>query len=211
SPARYPLLQERLQPRRQCRASSAMPVPGWGAAQALPAARRPALSSGTPAACRRSERLQLALTLFPPRLVLPQRPFDVLAHDRVVGLAARLQRGDGLRRRRRVPQRDRDVAQPARMAAAADRRAFRALQEFLLAPGEQLVQRRFVEPVAGAEVRLVAAPGELVPGAHQLTVVAAEDAVADQRAQFLVDAALVLDGEVGDAAPRVKPVRGGDR
>src|SRR5690606_13673552 len=59
--------------------------------------------------------------------------------------------------------------------------------------------------------RLVGAPGEFVPRTRQLAVVAAEDAVADQRPQVLVDAAFMLDGEVGNAAPRVEPVRRGDR
>src|SRR3990172_5332157 len=49
------------------------------------------------------------------------------------------------------------------------------------------------------------------PRAHQLTVVAAVDAVADQRAQFNRDATLEFDGEIGNAAARIQPVRCNDR
>src|SRR3546814_12432256 len=38
-----------------------------------------------------------------------------------------------------------------------------------------------------------------------------EDAVSDQRPQFEVDRAFVLDREVGNAASRIQPVGGGDR
>src|SRR3546814_20642650 len=81
------------------------------------------------------------------------------------------------------------------MAAAADRGPLGALQEFLFRPGEQLRQRGLVQVVARPEVRFVRGLRELVPRAHQLAVVAAEDAVADQRPQLFVDAAFVLDGE----------------
>jgi hypothetical protein len=90
-------------------------------------------------------------------------------------------------------------------------RALGAAQEFVFLPREQLDQRGPVEVVADAEIRLVAAHRELVPRAHQLAVVAAEDAVADQRAQGFVDAAFVFDGEVADAATRVQAVRRDDR
>ena len=49
--------------------------------------------------------------------------------------------------------------------------------------------------------------GELVPRADQLAVVAAEDAVAHQGAQFLGNRALQLDGQVGDAAACVELIR----
>src|SRR3546814_15668093 len=93
------------------------------------------------------------------------------------------------------------------MAAAADRGPLGALQEFLFRPGEQLRQRGLVQVVARPEVRFVRGLRELVPRAHQLAVVAAADAVADQRPQLFVDAAFVLDGEEGDAASRVEPAR----
>src|SRR6185312_17181056 len=45
-----------------------------------------------------------------------------------------------------------------------------------------------------------------VPGADREAIVAAIDAVAHGHAEFLGDMALVLDGEIGDAAPRIEPV-----
>ena len=51
-----------------------------------------------------------------------------------------------------------------------------------------------------------AACGELVPRADRQAIVAAIDAVADRRAEFLRDRPLMLDGQVGDAAPRIEPV-----
>ena len=47
---------------------------------------------------------------------------------------------------------------------------------------------------------------ELVPRAHRQAVVAAIDAIADRRAKLPRDVALVLDREVGDAAPRIELV-----
>jgi hypothetical protein len=48
---------------------------------------------------------------------------------------------------------------------------------------------------------------ELVPWAGREAVVAAVDAIAEQRAQRLVDRSLVLDRQIGDAPARVDPVR----
>ena len=48
--------------------------------------------------------------------------------------------------------------------------------------------------------------GELVPRAHREAIVAAIDAVADRFAEFVRDRSLVLDGEIGDAAPRIELV-----
>ena len=102
---------------------------------------------------------------------------------------------------------DQDVADEAVAAGALDRRA-----------GEPRAERRIVE---AGEVRRAAAPRdrraarsfasrpglrELVPGADGQAIVAAEDPVADARPQLRRDMALVLDGQVGDAAPRIEPI-----
>ena len=47
---------------------------------------------------------------------------------------------------------------------------------------------------------------ELVPRAHCEAIVAAIDTIADGFAEFVRDGALVLDGEIGDAAPGVELV-----
>src|SRR5688572_13702472 len=126
-------------------------------------------------------------------------------------VAARRQRGEHGGRRRRIAQAYREVAQPAGIARAPDRRTFGAAQEFVLVPCEQLDERRAVEAVANAEVALLVPHRELVPRARELAVVAAEHAVADQRPQLLGNRVLQLDREVGDAAPRVDAVGRDDR
>ena len=102
--------------------------------------------------------------------VLGQCPLHVFTHQRRGIIDAGMQRGQRLGRGRCVAQRHGDVAQPAFMAAAADRAAFGAAQEFCFVPGEQLVQARGIEVVACTEVGFVGALGELVPGADQLAV-----------------------------------------
>jgi hypothetical protein len=73
------------------------------------------------------------------------------------------------------------------MADAADRAAFGAAQKLFFAPAEQFDQGGAGQPFARVEVGQRAALRELVPGADQLAVVAAVDAVADQRAQVFGD------------------------
>src|SRR5580692_10502763 len=60
------------------------------------------------------------------------------------------------------------------------------------------------------EVFLGGGAGELVPRADQLAVVAAVDAIADGVAQLDRDRTRELDGEIGDAAPRIEPIGGDD-
>src|SRR5690606_16627301 len=52
-------------------------------------------------------------------------------------------------------------------------------------------------------------PGELVPRADRQAVVAAIDAVAYRAAELVWDRPLVLNGQIGDAAAGIEPVRGG--
>ncbi len=65
---------------------------------------------------------------------------------------------------------------------------------------------RLAQIVAGDELRLGSGAGEFVPRTDGEAVVAAIDAVADRCAEFVRDRTLVLDGQVGDAAPRIEPV-----
>jgi hypothetical protein len=81
----------------------------------------------------------------------------------------------------RIAQPDRDIAQPAFVADAADCAALQPLVEFLLGPGKQLGQRSAVQAVAHIEVRQACALRELVPRADQLAVIAAQHPVAYQR------------------------------
>src|SRR5438046_1261933 len=143
--------------------------------------------------------------------VLLQRPLHVLAHQVRGVRASRLERPDDLRRARGVTQRHGEIAQPALVADAVDGRATHALLELRRAPAEQLRQRRRIQAMAHLEIRVRGRARELVPRTHQLAVVTAVDAIADRLAQLNRNGAVVLDGEVGDAAPRVQPPGGDDR
>ena len=79
-------------------------------------------------------------------------------------------------------------------------------QKLRLAPSEYLDERRAVETVPYLEVLLYAGAGEFVPRTHELAIVAAVDAVADGVAQLERNRARKLDGEIGDAAPRIQSI-----
>src|SRR5206468_5784245 len=53
--------------------------------------------------------------------------------------------------------------------------------------------------------------GEAIPRAYREAIVAAVDAVAQRLAELLGDGPIMLDGEIGDAAPGIDPVRSGER
>ena len=101
---------------------------------------------------------------------------------------------------------DQHVAHEAVAADALDRRAREQRPEAGIVERQQVGQRRRSQIVAGGELRLRCGLRELVPRADREAVVAAIDAIADRRAEFVRDRPLVLDGEIGDAAPRIEPV-----
>ena len=84
----------------------------------------------------------------------------------------------------RIAQRHGDIAQPAQVADAAYCRAFGDAQEFFLRPVEQIDQLRCMQRGAWAEIVFVGELRKAVPRADQLAVVAAVDAVAEQRPEF---------------------------
>src|SRR5690606_7963567 len=110
-----------------------------------------------------------------------------------------------------VAERHGEIAQPAFVADAPDRRAGQARLEVLGAPREKLDEPCPVEALAGGKVAERSRTREAVPRTGELAVVAAVDPVADRRAQRFGNRTLVLDGEVRDAAPRVQPVGRDDR
>src|SRR5258708_20031760 len=110
-------------------------------------------------------------------------------------------------RRRRIAESHGEVAQPALVADAPDRRALQALVELGLRPGEELDQGGAVEAVAHLEIGLCGRLCKGIPRADQLAVVAAVDAVADQRPPLLRAAALELDAELRAPPARTALVR----
>jgi hypothetical protein len=88
------------------------------------------------------------------------------------------------------------------VADAADSAALQAGIEFGFAPLEQGGQRAGVQSVTRREIG-VADCGKTIPGAAELAVIAAVDAVAYQRPQFFRDGTGKFDCQVGDTAPRI--------
>jgi len=125
----------------------------------------------------------------------------------VVGAAA--QGFQRFRRGGRIAQRYGNIAQPALVADAADRVTCQALVEFRLAPGEQCAQAGAVQTVARRKFR-VTQLCEAIPRTAGLAIVATVDAIADQRAEFLWNGPVQLDGQVGNAASRVDAIGGND-
>jgi hypothetical protein len=111
---------------------------------------------------------------------------------------------------RRIAEPDRNIAQPALMSDAANRAAFEPLVEILLAPSKQLDQRNAVEAIAHIKVVQRRALREFVPRADYLAIVASQHPVADQGPQIQRNAALQFDREIGNAAPRIEPLRAED-
>ena len=99
---------------------------------------------------------------------------------------------------------DQHIAQEPVAPGAFDRRAAEAGAKGRIVERQQLGERRIVAPGPRGELCLARALREFVPRAHGETVVAAEDAVAHGLAELDRDMSLVLDGEVGDAGPRIE-------
>jgi hypothetical protein len=140
--------------------------------------------------------------------LLMQRPLHMFADKFRQMRRAVLQSRDGCWRIRGVAERHGDVSQPANVSRASDWRALGALEEFVLVPGEKLDQAAVVQRVTSAVVGLGTATGELVPGADQLAVVAAKDAIAHGSPQIRRYRATQLDGQVSDAAPCIDLIGG---
>ena len=98
------------------------------------------------------------------------------------------------------------------MSDAADRRAAQPRFEFFCRPKKKLSERCAIESVTdGLEVRVRRGFGELVPGAHELTVVTAVDAIADEWSELLGNGPLQLDRQIRDATPCIELPRRRDR
>src|SRR5512140_2947566 len=128
----------------------------------------------------------------------------MLAHQRRRMVAASPQCSNHLQCVRRrwgnIPKPDREIAQPAFVTDAMDRAAEQARMELLFAPRKKLGELYVVETVTHREIRLDAYLRKLVPRARQLAIVAAVDAIADQRAQLQRNRAFVLNRKVRNTA-----------
>ena len=122
-----------------------------------------------------------------------------------------LDRGGAKRAVVRVSDRDHHIAHEALAADALDRAAGEPGPERRVVEAGELGERRSVEVGARRKLRLAPGLSELVPRADGQAVIATIDAVADRGSKLARDRALMLDREIGDAAPRVDPVGRGER
>ena len=135
-----------------------------------------------------------------------QRPDRRAAHLRLaiveqpLGLLRKLERRRNCRSRSSTLRTKRAAPDPL------DRRAGEEPSERRIVEPRQRLEPRRIQILARGKLRLPALLGELVPRADGEAIVAAIDAVADQRPELARDRPVVLDGEVGDAAPRIEPV-----
>src|SRR5262245_2834257 len=86
-----------------------------------------------------------------------------------------------------------------------DRRASEAAAKLFLAKLRQFQQIKMAIFLAQPQTRLPAQRGFAVPRTHFLAHIAAEQPIADSRAQLLGDGAAPFDGQVADAAPCIEP------
>src|ERR1035437_8416954 len=113
----------------------------------------------------------------------------------------------GERRVTRIVDGDQHIAQETIAAGALDRGLGKQRTELrVVEPGELRKPGR-AQSLARGELGLAALHRELVPRANRQAIVAAIDAVAYSRAEFMRDRPLMLDGEIRNAAPRIEAVR----
>ena len=103
----------------------------------------------------------------------------------------------------RIAHRHGHIALPALVTDAANRAAFGVGQKFGFGPAEQHHQVLPGQTGALIKIRQRAALGIFVPGANQLAIVTAINAVADEGAQIQRNAAVVFDRQVRNATARV--------
>src|SRR4030066_1334886 len=92
------------------------------------------------------------------------------------------------------------------LANTAYGRAFGSRQKLILRPRKQLDEPWCIEPVTRRKVRLLCRLGKLGPWTNHLAVVAAVDAVSDERPQLDRYRPAQFDSEIGDATSGVELV-----
>src|SRR5688572_7208087 len=133
-----------------------------------------------------------------------ERPARRFRHHLVLVLDQRLEVRDHLAEAA-IAGGDRGVADHAVTADPLDWRTGEQLPERRIVELEQVGERRRGELGPRQEGAVGAGRvGEAVPRADRQAIVAAIDAVADRLPEFLGDRALMLDGEIGDAAARIE-------
>ena len=105
-----------------------------------------------------------------------------------------------------ISDRDHDIPDKPVAPDPLDRRAGKNFAESSVVELRQIGQQGRGQFGPGVKGRIPRGAGELVPGTNGQAVVAAIDAIADGAAEFMWDVALMLDGEIRNAAPCIEPV-----
>ena len=109
-----------------------------------------------------------------------------------------------------VAKGDADIAQKAWVLGALDRGLGEDLAEMLVVQSQHVTKGEVENFLSRVENGFAGKLGEFVPWAYLKALVAAVNSVADGGAEFLWDASLVLDGEVGNTSARIHSARCGD-
>src|SRR5260364_484366 len=96
------------------------------------------------------------------------------------------------------------------MADAANCRASEPSIEFVGAPGKEIDQVGVVQAIAHVKVIASRHLRKFIPRTDELTIIAAVDAIADERTQREWDASVQFDGQISNTFARVDAVRGHD-
>lgn len=142
----------------------------------------------------------------------PKCPLHVLAHEGF-GVRGALGKGSfkgctlriGLGQfAQGVAKRHSNIAQPSHMAYAPNGATFCSPQEFSLTPGKKPHQRFAGQTFARIKIRQLTAARIFVPGANGLAIIAAVDAVSDQRTKRFVNGTGMFDGQVRNTPPSIQ-------
>ena len=145
-----------------------------------------------------------------PRCDLIHGPARVLS-DQFIHIQRSLSQRGQVLLRADIAEHHADIAQEGGAFDALDRALAKQLAELVIGQGEEVAKLPIEDGLTGLEGGFVRELGKAVPRTGGETVVSAIQAIADGLAELDGDAALVLDGQIGNAAPCVHAMRGGDR
>src|SRR5437879_3667868 len=113
-----------------------------------------------------------------------ERPRNMLAHECRKILCSRIERREHALALGSIAESHGEIAEPALVADPQDCAAGHALSKFVFGPREKVNKLCAIQTVTHLEIRLRRELRVAVPRANELTIVAAEDSVADEWSQF---------------------------
>ena len=106
---------------------------------------------------------------------------------------------------------DQDVPKKPLMASAAHRCTGEMAAKTGIIKPKQIRQRRQLTASFCHQLLLTGKAGKFVPWADGQTIITAKNPIADRRAKFPINDALMFDCQIRDTPPRIQPVRRGKR